>query len=96
MGPRRARLHQLTERWRVRHDAQRAGQPRPAATEEQEARAASAFPYRQLSPRAYANRHGPDMIGFTFDDVAYADPELDAWIAELGRLLRVRRVIPGG
>lgn len=96
MGPRRARLHQLTERWRVRHDAQRAGQPRPAASAEQEARAASAFPYRQMSPRAYANRYGPDMVGFTYDDVAYADPELDAWLAELGRLLRARRVIRGG
>ncbi len=31
------------------------------------------------------------MIGFTYDDEAYADPQLDAWLVEVGRLLRARR-----
>jgi hypothetical protein len=31
------------------------------------------------------------MPGFTFDDEAYRDPELDAWILEVGRLLRAGR-----
>jgi hypothetical protein len=31
------------------------------------------------------------MIGFTYDEARYADPELDAWLTEVGRLLRERR-----
>ncbi len=31
------------------------------------------------------------MIGFTYDDASYADPGLDAWLVEVGRLLRMRR-----
>jgi hypothetical protein len=31
------------------------------------------------------------MPGFTYDEVAYADPELDAWLVELGEILRRRR-----
>jgi hypothetical protein len=31
------------------------------------------------------------MIGFTYDEESFADPDLDAWLLELGRLLRQRR-----
>jgi hypothetical protein len=28
------------------------------------------------------------MIGYTYDAYSYADPELEAWLRELGQLLR--------
>ena len=31
------------------------------------------------------------MVGFTYDEDYYADPELDAWLLEVGRLLRSSR-----
>jgi len=31
------------------------------------------------------------MIGFTYDENRYVDPELDAWLLEVGRLLRSSR-----
>jgi hypothetical protein len=31
------------------------------------------------------------MVGFTYDEASYADADLDAWLAEVGRLLRERR-----
>jgi hypothetical protein len=31
------------------------------------------------------------MPGFTYDDESYADPALDAWVVEVGQLLRERR-----
>ena len=31
------------------------------------------------------------MIGFTYDEERYADSLLDAWLLEVGRLLRDRR-----
>jgi hypothetical protein len=55
------------------------------------ARPASAFPFRSLSPEAYADRYGDEMIGFTYDEVRYADQELDAWLLALGEVLRRRR-----
>ena len=54
-------------------------------------RAALAFPFRTVSPAAYVAEHGHDMIGFTYDEARCADPELDAWLVEVGRLLRDRR-----
>jgi hypothetical protein len=30
------------------------------------------------------------MVGYTFDAYSYADPALDAWLRELGALLRAR------
>lgn len=88
----RARLDELTRRWRARHDARRP-EPgeRPRAGAERQARAASAFPYRSVSPAAYVAEHGEDMAGFTYDDERYDDPVLDAWLIELGGLLRARR-----
>lgn len=86
----RHRLDQLTDRWRSRHDAARAEDRQPADPE-REALATRAFPFRAISPAAYVADHGPDMIGFTYDEARYADPELDAWLVEVGRLLRARR-----
>ena len=88
----RGRLDDLTRRWRVRHDAARpAHEDRPPADPEREALAARAFPYRTVRPAAYVEAHGADMIGFTYDEARCADPELDAWLLEVGRLLRERR-----
>ena len=50
--------------------------------------AARAFPYRTVSPAEYLARHGVDMTAFTYDDERYDDPDLDAWLVEVGRLLR--------
>ena len=61
------------------------------ASPAREAQAASAFPYRDVSPAAYVASHGDAMIGFTYDDLRYRDPVLDAWLLEVGRLLRERR-----
>ena len=89
----RKRLERLTDRWRTRHDARRpAVDARPAASAEREALAARSFPYRSVSPGEYVAEHGRAMGGFTFDDEAYRDPQLDAWILEVGRLLRAVRV----
>lgn len=86
----RARLDELTIRWRDRHDARRTAQRR-LADPGREAMAASSFPYRSASPRDYVAEHGADMIGFTYDEERYADALLDAWLLEVGRLLRDRR-----
>ena len=92
MSSERARLEELTRRWRERHEArQLAGATRPLADPERQARAAAAFPYRSVSPAAYVAEHGDDMAGFTYDDERYDDPALDAWLVELGALLRARR-----
>ncbi len=53
--------------------------------------AASSFPYQSTSPGDYVAEHGADMIGFTYDEERYADPILDAWLLDVGRLLRERR-----
>jgi len=86
----RDRLAQLTDRWRTRRD-ERQTLDRPPAERAREALAAHAFPFRSVSPAAYVDEHGADMVGFTFDEERYIDPELDAWLADVGRLLRLRR-----
>jgi hypothetical protein len=86
----RRRLEELTDRWRARHDA-RATADRPLADPDREALARRAFPYRTVSPAAYVADHGSDMVGYTYDEESYADPDLDAWLLEVGRLLRERR-----
>ena len=89
----RKRLTELTDRWRVRHDAARlAPDERPAATPDREELAARAFPFRTAAPSDYVAQHGDEMVGFTYDEARYADPELDAWLLEVGRLLWARRV----
>jgi hypothetical protein len=86
----RERLSNLTVRWRARHDSRRS-QDRLPADPAREALAARAFPFRSIDPATYVAEHGPDMAGFTYDELRYTDPDLDAWLVEVGRLLRVRR-----
>lgn len=94
---RQQRLDRLTRRWRERHDAQRPAEAdRPPADRDRAERAERAFPYRDVDPAAYAARHGQEMIGFTYDEYRYADPELDLWLRELGEILRRRRALPDG
>jgi len=86
------RLDRLTQRWRQRHDARIAERDgRPRANPGREALARRHFPYRDQSPQEYADTHGDAMAGFTYDDESYTDADLDAWIVELGRILRERR-----
>lgn len=89
---RRDRLDRLTGRWRLRHDAARpALEDRPAADPRREALAAEAFPFREVTPADYVAAHGDDMVGFTYDEARYTNPDLDAWLLEVGRLLAGRR-----
>lgn len=93
---REQRLKDLTSRWRVRHELERsrrdaAGGPREPAGDERIELARRAFPYRDTSPATYVARHGSEMTGYTYDDYAYPDAELQAWLDEAGRLLRMRR-----
>jgi hypothetical protein len=86
----RRRLDELTDRWRARHDA-RVPRDRPPADPEREALAARSFPYRSQTPNEYVRAHGADMVGFTYDEASYTDGDLDAWLLEVGRLLRSSR-----
>ncbi len=86
----RDRLEKLTRRWRARHDARRS-QDRLPAEPEREALAARAFPFRSVDPATYVAEHGDAMAGFTYDELRYTDLGLDAWLVEVGRLLRMRR-----
>ena len=88
----REHLSRLTDRWRARRDARRPTvDERSFADPDREALAADAFPYRFVSPEAYVEQHGADMAAFTYDDERYRDADLDAWLLEVGRLLRERR-----
>ena len=93
---REQRLDALTNRWRSRKRLERArreaaGVPREAADPERVERARRAFPYRDASPAEYVARHGAAMIGYTYDEYAYPDADLQAWLDEVGRLLRSPR-----
>jgi hypothetical protein len=95
------RIEELTRRWQERREERRRtqspdGVPREAADPVRSARAASAFPFRRVTPADYVARHGADMVGFTYDDYTYADAALQAWLDEVGRLLRLRSDQPGG
>jgi hypothetical protein len=87
---RRARLDQLTQRWRARHEARLGAGTRPAADAERVARASTFFPWRSETPAEYAARYGAAMIGYTYDAYSYPDPKLEAWLRELGEILRER------
>jgi hypothetical protein len=87
---RRARLEELTDRWRARHEARLERDPRPAADPEREARASAFFPWRTESPAEYAARYGAAMTGYTYDAYTYTDPGLEGWLLELGVILRRR------
>ena len=86
----RDRLRGLTKRWRARRDLRPRGE-RPHADTEREALARRAFPFHSVTPERYVAEHGDEMPGFTYDEARYADPELDAWLLEVGPLLRARR-----
>lgn len=89
-GARNARLEELTRRWRARHEARlQAGGP-PRADPEREARATTFFPWRTEAPAEYAARYGASMTGYTYDAYTYSDPTLEAWLRELGGILRQR------
>ena len=88
----RDELGRLTDRWRLRRDVRRPSiDERPPADPEREALAARAFPFASVEPAAYVAEHGADMTGFTNDEARYADPDLDAWLLDVGRLLRTGR-----
>jgi hypothetical protein len=87
--PRRQRLDRLTDRWRARHEARVEAEGRPAAGGEREARATTSFPWRTQSAADYAEIHGAAMVGYTYDAYTYSDPALEAWLRELGDLLRL-------
>jgi hypothetical protein len=98
---RRRRLDELTRRWQERREDRRRSQtrdgvPRERADPIRSARAASAFPFRRVAPADYVARHGADMVGFTYDDYTYSDAALQAWLDEVGRLLRLRSEPPNG
>ncbi|HET6745806.1 MAG TPA: hypothetical protein VFH90_08165 [Candidatus Limnocylindria bacterium] len=91
----RSDIDRLTQRWRERHDARRpADDLRPHVNPGREALARRHFPYHDVTPEAYVAEHGAAMVGFTYDEEAYAEPELDAWLLEVGRLLREEREAP--
>ena len=88
----RQRLQELTDRWRGRHDLRRPStDARPPADPERESLAQRSFPFRTMTPEAYVAEHGDAMPGFMYDEARYADADLDAWLLEVGRLLRERR-----
>lgn len=92
MSRRGQRLDNLTRRWRERHDARLASQTdRPRANPGREALARKNFPYRDKTPAEYVDEHGAAMTGFTYDEESYVDAKLDAWLVEVGRILRERR-----
>lgn len=91
----RDRLDVLTERWRARHEERRpAADARPVAAPERQELAARAFPYQSLTPEMYVEEHGAEMIGFTYDEERYDDPDLDDWLLRVGGLLRANRPEP--
>ena len=86
-----ARLERAHRPWRARHEARLDdGRSRPAADAEREARASAFFPWRTEAPAEYAARHGAAMTGYTYDAYTYSDPTLEAWLVELGEILRQR------
>ena len=89
-GRRGQRLDRLTERWRARHEARIAAEGRHPADAEREAKAATFFPWQSQSAAEYAATHGAAMVGYTYDAYTYTDPALEAWLRELGQLLRAR------
>jgi hypothetical protein len=88
-------LKELTNRWRARHAARRQadiseGGAREPADSERLERALRLFPYVGMSPTEYVQRHGSSMTAYTYDDYSYPDAELQGWLDEVGRLLRLR------
>jgi hypothetical protein len=90
MGADGPRLDRLTDRWRARHEARLAAEGRQPADAEREARARDLFPWRDQTPAEYAATYGAAMAGYTYDAYTYTDRDLDAWLVELGMVLRRR------
>ena len=40
-----------------------------------------------LSPEAWAANNAQDIVFLSFDEFEYDDPDLDAWVQRLGRIL---------
>lgn len=87
---RRRHLDELTDRWRSRHEARRLAEEPALADPERQARARDYFPWTTETPAEYAARHGAEMVGYTYDAYTYTDPALQAWLVELGEILRQR------
>ncbi len=87
---RRRHLDELTDRWRSRHEARRLSEGPAPADSEREARAARFFPWKTETAAEYGARYGAAMIGYTYDAYTYTDPALQAWLVELGEILRTR------
>jgi len=64
--------------------------PRPAADAERAERASTFFPWQTETAAEYAARYGAAMTGYTYDAYTYTDPRLEAWLVELGEILRER------
>lgn len=60
---------------------------RPMASEETEGRVRETFPIEQ-SPEEFAARDGYGWLDFPFARFRFRDPRLDAWIQEVGDILR--------
>jgi hypothetical protein len=67
-----------------------ASEGRTPADAKREANAMTFFPWRTQSAAEYAATHGAAMVGYTYDAYTYTDPALEAWLRELGELLRAR------
>src|SRR5438874_8072505 len=65
----------------------------PLATPSRERDARALFPL-EITPDEYAALHAHEWYCFSFDDVRYADPELDRWIQRLGDILFKRNGAP--
>jgi len=88
------RLDVLTNRWRARRALRReadgrTGVAREPADSERLERARRVFPYRAVSAAEYVEQHASGMTAYTYDDYSYPDPELQTWLDEVGRLLRL-------
>lgn len=88
-------LDELTDRWRARRAMRREARARALVAREaadpgRVERASNLFPYRETTPAGYLREHGSAMTAYTYDDYTYPDVELQAWLDELGRLLRLQ------
>lgn len=59
----------------------------PLATEEMEARVRRTFPL-DTPPEVFAARDGHGWLDFPFDRYRYRDARLQAWLREVGAILR--------
>lgn len=60
---------------------------RPWASELEEESARGLRPHHKMTPEEFVARFSQDIGCFSLHTVRYSDPELDAWILRLGRIL---------